>query len=61
MDGESKFWLAMMGFIIGGVIGLSTVVASCVRADAAIDAAAPVVESCVKHPATKAPFRGGER
>lgn len=61
MDGESKFWLTTLGFIIGGVIGLSAVVSSCVRADAAIDAAAPVVESCVKHPATKSPFRSGER
>jgi hypothetical protein len=56
MDGESKFWLATLGFIIGGTLGLSAVVSSCVRAAEAIDAAAPVVESCIKHPATRQPF-----
>jgi len=38
--------------IIGGALG------SC-NYQAKLDAAAPVVESCIQHPATRPPFRGG--
>lgn len=56
---DSKAVLTGLGMVIGGIIGLAVVIASCERASVAIDAAAPVVESCIKHPATRTPFTRG--
>jgi hypothetical protein len=42
---------------VGAVLLIGAGIASC-NYQAKLDAQAPVVESCIKHPATRAPFRG---
>lgn len=48
----------MVAVILGGVLLLAGLVATAIEYDNQIDARSPVVESCVKHPATRSPFRG---
>jgi len=55
MSDELRWVLTIMGFIVL----MSATIATCVIADARIDATAPVVETCIKHPVTRNPLRQG--
>lgn len=57
MDSDSKGILAIISVIVGGLVAVGLTVAVYCRSSDLIDAAAPVVESCIKHPATRPPFR----
>ena len=54
MSDEFRWLLLCLGFVV--VMGL--LIGTCVSYGARIDAAAPVVETCIKHPVTRSPFPG---
>lgn len=56
MDDTTK----IVGMVVGALLLVAVVAGSCVAYDITLDARAPVVESCVKHPATRSPFRGAQ-
>ena len=43
--------------VMGGIVLVGITIGVYERGRDLIDAAAPVVESCVKHPATRSPFK----
>lgn len=55
MSEEFKMLLVVVvGFVV--LVGL---VGSCVNENERIEQKAPIVETCVKHPATVSPFKSG--
>jgi hypothetical protein len=55
--GESKAWMLGLTIVMGTSVLIALIIVAYSRSVDLIDAAAPVVESCVKHPATRPPFR----
>ena len=54
---ESKAVLLGLSIVMGGIVLVGITIGVYERGRDLIDAAAPVVESCVKHPATRSPFK----
>lgn len=54
---ESKAWMLGLTIVMGTIVLIALIIGAYSRSVDLIDAAAPVVESCVKHPATRPPFR----
>lgn len=54
---ESKAILVGIALVMGALVLVAVVIAVYARSTDLLDAQAPVVESCVKHPATRPPFR----
>lgn len=46
--------------VVAGIVMCCGFVATCVGKHAEVDAKAPIVETCVKHPATSSPFRSSQ-
>lgn len=55
---DAKIVVVIVSSVIIGVMTVAAVIALYARSVDLIDASAPVVESCIKHPATRDPFRG---
>ena len=54
MNNEIK----IVAMLIAGTVLITGFIAASCNYQTKLDAAAPVVESCIKHPVTRSPFRG---